>query len=190
MSFPVRSLFSLAGSVARAVGRASGPAPTIPQGLRDRLRAAGTSTTGTAPSPTSPRTRAAGGRATHAGRVLFEYSPSPDGRPDPGEVVWAWVPYEDDPRQGKDRPVLIVGREGTELLGLMLTSRDRNNARERDDRYVDIGTGPWDSRGRPSEVKVDRLLRIEADAVRREGAVLSRRRFADVVARVPGHLLD
>ena len=33
------------------------------------------------------------------------YAPENDGQPDPGEVVWAWVPYEDDPTLGKDRPV-------------------------------------------------------------------------------------
>ena len=38
------------------------------------------------------------------------YAPEIDGEPDPGEVVWAWVPYEDDPSQGKDRPVLVLGR--------------------------------------------------------------------------------
>ena len=36
------------------------------------------------------------------------YAPEIDGEPDPGEVVWAWVPYEDDPSQGKDRPVLLL----------------------------------------------------------------------------------
>lgn len=30
------------------------------------------------------------------------YAPHPDGEPDPGEIVWSWVPYEDDPSQGKD----------------------------------------------------------------------------------------
>src|SRR3954468_725955 len=39
------------------------------------------------------------------------YAPKADGRPDPGEVVWAWVPYEEDPTQGKDRPVLVIGEE-------------------------------------------------------------------------------
>ena len=43
-----------------------------------------------------------------ADRVDIAYAPKPDGRPDPGEVVWTWVPYEDDPSQGKDRPVLLV----------------------------------------------------------------------------------
>ena len=37
------------------------------------------------------------------------YRPRRDGEPDPGEVVWAWVPFEDDPQQGKDRPVLVLG---------------------------------------------------------------------------------
>ena len=43
------------------------------------------------------------------------YAPEIDGEPDPGEVVWAWVPYEDDPTQGKDRPVLLLdtGRRAT-----------------------------------------------------------------------------
>ena len=50
-----------------------------------------------------------------------------DGQPDPGEVVWGWVPYEDDPQQGKDRPVLLLGRESADgWLGLMLTSQDHD----------------------------------------------------------------
>ena len=39
------------------------------------------------------------------------YAPDLDGRADPGEVVWTWVVYEDDPSRGKDRPVLVVGRD-------------------------------------------------------------------------------
>ena len=45
-------------------------------------------------------------------RACIEYSPSLDGDADPGEVVWTWVPYEEDPTQGKDRPVVIIGRRG------------------------------------------------------------------------------
>ena len=37
--------------------------------------------------------------------MTTSYEPDPDGQPDPGEVVWAWVAYEDDPARGKDRPV-------------------------------------------------------------------------------------
>ena len=47
--------------------------------------------------------------------------------------------------------------------------------------WVDIGSGAWDRQGRPSEVRVNRVLRIDPDRIRREGAVLARDRF-DAVA--------
>jgi hypothetical protein len=47
------------------------------------------------------------------GDASARYAPELDGEPDPGEVVWAWVPYEDDPGQGKDRPVLLLDTDGT-----------------------------------------------------------------------------
>ena len=94
--------------------------------------------------------------------------PEPDGLPDPGEVVWTWVPYEDDPTQGKDRPVLVIGEEGDQLLALQLTSRDHDAdaAQEhRDGReWMDIGTGAWDAQRRPSEVRLNRLLRLDRPA--------------------------
>ncbi|MFE4195115.1 type II toxin-antitoxin system PemK/MazF family toxin [Paenarthrobacter sp. NPDC056912] len=113
------------------------------------------------------------------GTAKLHYSPKPDGLPDPGEIVWSWVPYEEDHSQGKDRPVLLVGRDGKWLLGLMLTSKDHNNGSRADD-YVDIGAGPWDRQGRPSEVKVDRVIRLDPQGVRREGAVLGKKQFQDV----------
>lgn len=123
-------------------------------------------------------------RSAHAPSV--EYSPNLDGRPDPGEVVWAWVAYEDDPKQGKDRPVLLIGRHGSTLLGLQLTSQDHDLDAEDEARYgrywMDIGSGDWDNQRRPSEVRLDRLLRLEERGVRREGAVLDRGMFEAVVA--------
>lgn len=109
--------------------------------------------------------------------VRIEYTPSIDGDPDPGEVVWTWVPFEEDPTLGKDRPVVIIGRHGEHLSGVALTSKHRDGA-------IEVGTGPWDPRNRPSYAKVDRLLDIEATSVRREGAVLTRRRFDTVVEAV------
>ena len=115
-----------------------------------------------------------------------DYRPHQDGLPDPGEVVWAWVPYDEGDGRGKDRPVLIIGTRGSELLGLMLTSKDHDRDAADEARHgrlwTDIGSGPWDARGRPSEVRLDRLIVLDPGAVRREGAALDRTRFDRVVA--------
>lgn len=104
--------------------------------------------------------------------INFEYSPSLDGDADPGEIVWTWVPFEEDHSQGKDRPVLLVGRDGEYLLALMMTSKDHNNREHADPNYLDIGSGPWDPQGRASEVKLNRVIRVRPDAMRREGAIM------------------
>jgi hypothetical protein len=121
---------------------------------------------------------------------VTSYAPEADGEPDPGEVVWGWVPYEDDPSQGKDRPVLLVGRtlvDGAEYFaGLMLTSKDHDRDADDEARYgrywMDVGTGDWDRERRPSEVRLDRLIVLREDAVRREGSALRRDVFDAVVA--------
>ena len=87
----------------------------------------------------------------HRARRLV-YAPDLNGRADPGEIVWTWVAYEDNPDQGKDRPVLVVGRDHTTLLGLMLSSRDRHAD---DTNWVGIGTGDWDGEHRDSWVRLD-----------------------------------
>jgi hypothetical protein len=112
---------------------------------------------------------------------VTSYAPEADGEPDPGEVVWAWVPYEEDPDQGKDRPVLLIGRtvvDGVEYwAGLMLTSQDHDRDAGEEARHgrfwMDVGTGGWDSEHRPSEVRLDRLLVLRNDVIRREGAALA-----------------
>ncbi len=177
-------------------------------------RGTGGTTTPSRPSPSHPRPTARpaspgappsgtaaggarGGISTYDagawGAPSFSYSPDPDGDADPGEIVWGWVPYEEDATQGKDRPLLIVGTRGRDLVGVQLTSKDhsRDLAREsaRGRVWVDIGSGAWDSRGRDSEVRADRVLLVRRDAVRREGATLDRGRFdlvADAVRRHHG----
>ncbi len=109
--------------------------------------------------------------------VRIEYTPTLDGDPDPGEVVWTWVPYEDDPSQGKDRPVVIVGRKGAHLGGVALTSKDHDRADS-----IEVGTGSWDSERRPSYAKLDRIIDVDPHTVRREGAVLDKSRFDALVA--------
>jgi hypothetical protein len=114
--------------------------------------------------------------------VVVEYAPDLDGAPDPGEVVWTWVPYEDDPAVGKDRPVVVVGLApdaGPDALAvLMLSSREHPD----DPRWLALGPGAWDAEGRASSVRLDRVLAVAPAAVRREGAVLDRARFDRVVA--------
>ncbi len=125
------------------------------------------------------------------GPVADGYAPEVDGEPDPGEVVWAWVPYEDDPTQGKDRPVLVLRVEGDGWVGLYLSSQDhdRDAADEASHgRYwMDVGTGGWDSQGRPSEVRLDRRIDLDRDGVRREGAALDPAIFAQVVEAAGRH---
>jgi hypothetical protein len=124
--------------------------------------------------------------------VNIVYDPHPDGAPDPGEVVWTWVPYEDDPAQGKDRPVILIAREGERLVGVMMTSKDHDRDHEQEARagrfWFDIGAGPWDSKGRPSEVRLNRLIEVDPDAVRREGSVLDRSRFESLVVALEPYL--
>ncbi|ROS31054.1 type II toxin-antitoxin system PemK/MazF family toxin [Cellulomonas sp. PhB150] len=125
------------------------------------------------------------GQPDFHGTVHLEYSPHADDAADPGEIVWTWVPYEEDPTQGKDRPVLVVGRDGAFVLALMLTSKDhtRDAAREarRGRHWMDIGTGPWDAKRRPSEVRLDRVLRLDPHGIRREGCIVDRPLFDSVV---------
>ena len=125
------------------------------------------------------------------GLPTFSYSPDPDGDADPGEVVWAWVPFEEDPAQGKDRPVLVLARHETRLVVAQMTSKDHDRDAAQEARWGrfwhDVGSGDWDRRGRPSEVRLDRLLLVEPASVRREGATMNREVFDGVVAALRRH---
>ena len=164
--------------------------------VRDSLRKIGTSLLRTAarsarspePGTRRPAPRSVARRpypGDFHGDVEPEYAPRADGEADPGEVVWAWVPYEEDHTRGKDRPVLVVGHDGPLLLALMLTSKDHD--RDAADearwgrRWMDVGTGGWDPQRRPSEVRLDRVLRLDVGSVRREGCRLDRAIFDQVV---------
>ena len=129
-----------------------------------------------APKPSAPASTGVSDGSDYPGdyrdMINFEYSPSLDGDADPGEIVWTWVSFEEDHSQGKDRPVLLVGRDGEYLLALMMTSKDHNNREHADPNYLDIGSGPWDPQGRASEVKLNRVIRVRPDSMRREGAIM------------------
>lgn len=145
----------------------SAPKPSAPKS---------SSVKSSAPKPSAPASTGASDGSDYPGdyrdMINFEYSPSLDGDADPGEIVWTWVPFEEDHSQGKDRPVILVGRDGEYLLALMMTSKDHNNREHADPNYLDIGSGPWDPQGRASEVKLNRVIRVRPDAMRREGAIM------------------
>ena len=101
------------------------------------------------------------------------------------------MPYEEDHSQGKDRPVLVIGREGGWLVALPLTSKDHDGdaaagapVGARVGRHRHRGVGPARP---PSEVRVNRLVRVDPAGVRREGAVLPRDRYDAVVAAARAH---
>ena len=85
----------------------------------------------------------------------------------------------------------MLTRNTDSALGLQVTSQDhdRDAAQEaRAGRYwMDIGAGEWDPQRRPSEVRVNRIVRIDPDGVRRIGAVLDERTFEAVAAEVQRH---
>ena len=155
----------------RRASSQSSPKPSAP-----KPSSAKSAAKSSAPKPSAPASTGASNGSDYPGdyrdMINFEYSPSLDGDADPGEIVWTWVPFEEDHSRGKDRPVLLVGRDGEYLLALMMTSKDHNNREHADSNYLDIGSGPWDPQGRASEVKLNRVIRVRPDAMRREGAIM------------------
>ena len=208
---------SLASRLTAAL-RTAARSPAVRRGVRDLGRAATRAVTrqrrgagggrrgrlhgtGPAPAPVSPDGEGAHALAdrSSAAPLALVHAPRADGRPDPGEIVWGWVPFEEDLSRGKDRPVLVVAEEdaavggsdgtGPVLVALMLTSRDRTEPGttamdEHGATWVDIGSGSWDRQGRPSEVRADRLLRLAPEAVRREGGRLDRAGYDRIAAAV------
>ena len=210
---------SLLNRILTLLGRAASDAPTqkpsAPSGTSGstasgsaepaRARDPKPSST-TKPAPTHLRSHdsgAAAGATAPSGRGVsvydvsalglpdFAYSPDPDGEADPGEVVWAWVPFEEDPTQGKDRPVLVLANREARLVVAQMTSKDHDRDAAQEARWGrfwhDGGTGSWDRQGRPSEVRLDRLLLVEPASVRREGATMDREVFDGVVTALRRH---
>ncbi len=179
--FAENLVFNQAPKVIRQLQRPETLPRSIQQGIKMGLDAlAGTTAqSSTAITAGRPITNNSVPTAHRARRLV--YAPALDGRADPGEVVWTWVVYEDDPSRGKDRPVLVVGRDRRTLLGLMLSSQEYHRT---DPAWVEIGSGPWDYENRPSWVRLDRVLDVPEEGIRREGAILERETFEIVAARL------
>lgn len=106
--------------------------------------------------------------------LQISYAPDRDGAPDAGEIIWTWVPYEENDGRGKDRPVLVIGRQsGDRVYAVRMTSKAHDGDRD----YLSIGRGAWDSQGRESWVDIEQLYSVHEHGLRREAAVLDTRRF-------------
>lgn len=138
--------------------------------------------------PTSTKIKPGEYPGDHTGPFTITYAPHAGSLPDPGEVVWTWVPFEEDYSQGKDRPVLIMGRERQWLLGVMLSSQNHNLDKEQEARcnrfWHEIGQGPWDEDGHSSFARVNRIIRVKTGKVRRIGGRLDEKRFRKVARAV------
>ena len=134
----------------------------------------------TTPAPASPTTPTPTSISTvevappRPADLRISYAPDRDGDPDAGEIVWTWVPYAENDGRGKDRPVLVIGRcEDERVYAVRLTSKSHEADRD----FLAIGTGPWDSQGRPSWVDIDQLYTVHPQGMRREASALDLERF-------------
>jgi hypothetical protein len=177
----LETLVSLAASEVPELVRQLQQSPTVQRGIKIAVDAIIGSSSDPPAEITAgrPVTRDSAPTAHRARKLV--YSPNLDGRADVGEIVWTWVTYQDDPTRGKDGPVLVVGRDHHTLLGLMMSSQQREAA-DRD--WVSIGSGSWDDEGRQSWVRLDRVLDVPEEGIRREGAILERAIFDLVAARL------
>ena len=106
------------------------------------------------------------------------YEPRPDGDPDPGEIVWTWVPYAERDGRGKDRPVLIIARTPDDAVaGCYLSTKQHRG-------FISVGSGAWDPQGRESFLSTERVLRVTEGGMRREGHVLGRDEFVRAVTEL------
>ena len=109
--------------------------------------------------------------------LRITYAPDRDGAPDAGEIVWTWVPFAENDGRGKDRPVLVIGRQDeTRVFAVRLTSKAHDGERD----FLAIGTGEWDSQGRPSWIDIDQVYSVHDAGMRREASALDRDRFLRV----------
>ena len=108
------------------------------------------------------------------------YAPDMDGSAEPGEVVWLTVPSQPP----AERPMLIVGRDRHDVLGLLISPQKEHS---QDSRWLGIGSGGWDASGEPCWVRLDKTLCVPESDVHRRGTSLPALRFERVANRLRDH---
>lgn len=106
------------------------------------------------------------------------YAPDMDGHAEPGEVVWISVAEDLGPRE---RAILVVGHGMETILGLLISP---NSDHEDEEGWLDIGSGSWDSSGAPCWLCLDKVIEVPELAIRREGAIVPRRRFERIATKL------
>ena len=110
--------------------------------------------------------------------LQMQYAAQNNGAPDPGEVVWTWVPFAENDGRGKDRPVLLMARIGTNAwAGCYLSTKEHRN-------FVSVGSGSWDSQRRESFLSPERVLRVTESGMRRESMAVDPARFKNAADAV------
>lgn len=110
-----------------------------------------------------------GHRRRPGGRTRPPRGPrGPGARPQPGEIWWAQVPYEDGPGD-KDRPCLVLAVRRRRARVAKITSKYH------DERAGVIALPPGtvgDAHGRPSFLETDELREVPVGDFRRRAGVL------------------
>ena len=117
--------------------------------------------------------------ASHPRSIFF--TPDMDGQADSGEVVWVWVPAEGKQAPPRERAILVVGRTRTTVMGLLISPNPKHAL---DDAWLEIGSGEWDESGCDCWVRLDRLLEVSEEQVRRQGTLFPQRRFERIANRL------
>ena len=117
------------------------------------------------------------GPVVPAGRVHQQHDRHRRERPDRVPVV---------ERVGQPRPELrreLLQRLRREERRLQPAEHSQDHHRD-DPNWLNIGSGGWDHEGRVSWVRLDRVLDVPEEGIRREGAVLDRTTFEVIAARL------
>ncbi len=144
--------------------------------INDRLGLHGT-------RPVADRRKAATVRIerTAARPRSVSFAPDLDGQADSGEVVWVWVPGDAPTAPPQERAILVIGRTRTTVFGLLISPNPDHATEEW---WLEIGAGEWDERGRQCWVRLDRVLEVPEEQIRRQGTLFPPRRFERIANRL------
>lgn len=114
-------------------------------------------------------------------RRSIHFAPDLDGQADSGEVVWVWAPTDGANSPPHERAILVIGRNRSTLMGLLISPNPQHDEEEW---WLEIGSGEWDESGRQCWLRLDRVLEVSEEQVRRQGILFPQRRFERLANRM------